>query len=483
VAGLRRWAWGAVALAAAGAAWFTADWYRAQDVLLSQEPARKAARLALPARDSEVAVRLRVPFELLQQAAEQALPREFSHAGEGDGTRYQFKIRRTGAIALSEAAGRLRARVSLAVNGDGGLSGGLAEFLALGTKNFDAEADVQADLTVGLDGNWCPVIGMKVDYAWTRSPRLEVIGGVWVGIEKQVREIVDAALLDLPEQLRQAVPCARVRRQIEQVWRNYDIPVQLPAAPPLVVHVSPRDIGTSGVSVQPDHLSLVLALKAQTGVLSSAAGLAPAGPLPPMRDVPDTAGRLRLSVPVRAGYDMIRDWMVKEFGGRDIPLAVAGWQAKLRVREITVYPSDPAITVAVTFNAELPGRVLNTTGRIVLSARPVVEQNGTRVRLTDIRFVRDFDNLLWSVATAAFAEQIRARLREVAVYDLRDIIADALGVLRKTLADPDRTGGVRLALTRPSLRLDRLVMEADALTVLGVAEASVEAELTALPGQ
>ncbi|MXP64475.1 DUF4403 family protein [Roseomonas sp. M0104] len=473
----------AVLLLATGPAWLGVRWYQGHDLLLSQAPERRASRLTLPARESAMALPLRIPFPLIRDTAERLLPESFSDAGESEGTRYRYTVRRTSGLALSRTEeGRLRVTTSLVVNGDAGLSGGLAELLALGTKNFDAAAEVQADLGVALGEDWCPEVGVDVAYRWTKSPRLEVIGGVWVNVEGQVRGRVDAALRDLPRLLREAIPCDAIRRQMQDAWRNYDVPVQLPAAPPLHVQVHPLGLGLSGLAVEQDHLRLGLALQARTAVAATAGGMAPAGALPPLRRVPDRNGRLQLSIPVRAGYDMIRDWLMEQFGKRDIPFEVAGWKGTLRIREIFLYPSAPAVVASIGFTVDLPGALLDTAGRVTLSARPVVERGGTRIRLTDIHFARDVDSLLWSAATLVLEAPIRARLAEVAVYDLRGGIADALKALQKTLADPERTGGVRLALSKPSLRLERVVPENDALTVLGAAEATVSAELTTLPG-
>jgi len=477
------WILAAILLLVAGPAWFGLTWYQGRDQLLSQAPERHSTRLDLPPQESEVSLPLRLPFPLLREAIERLLPDSFSDSGESSGTRYRYTVRRTSGVTLSRAEdGALRVTTSLVVNGDAGLSGGLADLLALGVKNFDAAAEVQADLDLALDESWCPVVGLDVNYQWTKAPRLEVIGGVWIGIEDQVKARVDAALRDLPQHLREAIPCDRIRQEMQEAWRNYDIPVQLPAAPPLHVLVHPLSLGVSGLAVEPDALRLGLALQARTVVAATAGRMPLAGPLPPLHRVPDRNGRLRLFIPVRAGYDMIRDWVMEEFGKRAIPFEVAGVQGTLRIRDITIYPSAPAVAAIIRFAAELPGILPDTSGRIILSARPVVERGGTRIRLADIRFARDIDSLLWSAATLAFEERIRDWLSGIAVYDLRGGIADALAVLQRTLSDPARTGGLRLTLSQPSLRLQQVVPESDALTVLGAAEATVSAEVTALPG-
>lgn len=474
--------WVVSLLSVAGGIHATA-WYRTGNPLLLRDPPRRAAKLELPAQESEAALRLRVPFDLLREAADRALPREFAQEGEGDGTRYDLTVRRAGNFILSEVDGRLRASVSLTVNGSAGLSGGLARLLSLGVKKFEAAADVQADLGLTMDANWCPAATVAVDYRWTRAPRLEVIGGVWIGIESRVREQVEAALHGLPGTLQELLPCDRVREAVRPLWRMHSIPIQLPAAPPLHVQLQPLAAGVSEIAVRPDHLRVALALRARTAVSSEPAPrrAAPAE-LPPLRDFQGRGGRLRLSIPIRAGYDMIRDWLVEEFGGRDIPFAVAGHEISVRVREITVYPSAPAIAVAITFDARMPGLLPDTSGRVVLSARPVMEGGGTRIRLAELRFARELDSLIWSAASLAFERQIREQLSAIAVYDLDAIMKGALAELRRRLADPGVTGGVRISLNNPALRLERVVAENDALAVLGTAEALVEGELTALPG-
>jgi hypothetical protein len=483
----RRWAgWGLAAGLALGAAGGALAWLQGREALLSSEPPRRSATLELPAQESTVALGLRLPLTLLQQAAERSVPATFHQTNEeGADTRYDLTVRRTSGILLSEAGGRLHATVSLAVEGTVGLAGGLASLLALDAKSIDAAAEVQADLGVALDDGWCPAVDVRVTYRWTRSPRLEVIGGVWVGIEERVKAQVEEALHSLPQQLKTLLPCGRVREQALALWQPRSIAVQLPAAPPLHIGIQPQSIGLSELLVEPRDLRLVLGLRARTTISSRPPGPLPETFLPPLHSLPAGAaerdGRLRLSIPVRAGYDMIRDWLMREFGRRDIPVDTPMGTAKLRVREIFIYPSAPAIALAVTFSADLPGQWPDATGRVVVSARPVLSPDGRRIRLTDLRFARSLDSIVWSVATIAFEQRIRDWLSEVAVYDMQEVMDGAMAALRQRLSDPDFTGGLRVTLTRPSLRLQQVVPENDALAILGAAEAGLEAEVAALP--
>jgi hypothetical protein len=472
-----------VVVASAGG--LAAAWLDGREALLSADPERHAAALSLPEQESAAMLRLSLPLDLLRRAADDALPAAFHQVSEPNAdTRYDLTIRRTTGFRLEEADGKLRARVSMAVNGTVGLAGAIANLLALGEKNVDAAADVAVDFEIGADERWCPSVGIVVHYAWTRTPRLELIGGLWIGIEERVRQQVETALRGLPDQLQKMLPCSVIREQALALWQPRSIPVQLPAAPPLYIRFQPQSIGLSEVSVEPQALRMMLGLRARTALSSARPPQPQPASLPPLDALPpqwsDRDGRLRLSLPIRAGY-MIRDWLMREFGGREIPFETALGTVQLKVRQIFLYPSAPAIAMAITFDAQLPGILPDTSGQVVLSARPVLSAGGTRVGLTDIRFSRNLDSALWSLATILLEQKIRDMLSDVAVYDLKDVMDGAVAELRRRLADPRQTGGLRVTLTRPGIRLEQVVAENDALTVLGTAEAGLEAEITALP--
>ncbi|WP_424134968.1 DUF4403 family protein [Roseomonas chloroacetimidivorans] len=459
-------------------------WVRGYDTLLASEPPRRATRLDLPPQESLVTLRLRLPLDLLREAAGRALPAELHLASEpGADTRYALTLRRTSDFLLEDANGRLRARVGVALDGTVGLGGSLADLLALGEKNIDVAAEVQADLSLAVDRDWCPRPEVTVSYRWTRNPRLEIVGGVWVNVEAQVRAQVEEALRNLPAQLEALLPCSTVRERALELWDPRNIRVQLPAAPPLYVGIHPQAVGIGEVVARNNALQVALGVRARTTVSSAAPKSTPPGFLPPLESLPAEGrnGRLRLSVPIRAGYDMIRDWLMREFAGRDIPVETPLGTVQLRVKEIFLYPSAPSIALAVTFSADLPGTWLDTAGRVVFSGRPVLSQGGTRVGLKDLRFARDIDSAVWSLATLLLERPLRERIEALAVYDLQEVMDGALAEIRRRLSDPDFTGGLRVGLVRPSMRLERMVPENDALTVLGTAEAGLEAEIAALP--
>ena len=484
---MRRWLGGGAALLLLGAAGLGLPWLLGREALLSDAPERRAESLALPPQESSLGLTLRLPLDLLRQAAERAVPAEFRERNEpGAGTLFDVTVRRDGPLRLTEAEGKLRLETAVRFSGTAGLAGGLAGLLSLDENRLQAAAALQADLGLSLDSGWCPQFAVATQYRWTQNPRLEVIGGLWVDIEARLREKLEAALRDLPRQLAALAPCARIREQAFALWQPREIRVQLPAAPPLYIGLQPQEIGLSELRVEPEALRLALGLRARSSIASSPQPRPRPSFLPALKPLPPGAaardGRLRLAIPIRAGYDMIRDWLMREFAGRDLRFDTPLGAVSLRVTEIFLYPAAPAVALSVSFRAALPGPLPGTTGRVVFSARPVLDPAGTRVTLTDLRFSRDLDSAAWSLATLLLEREIRARIEALAFYDLKEVMDGALAELRRRLSDPDFTGGLKVSLTRPQLRLERIVPENDALAVLGLAEAGIEAEVTTLPG-
>lgn len=461
-------------------------WLQARDASLSNAPERRADKLALPPQESTAFIRLNIPFGVLRQAAERSLPVEFRQASEpGASTRYDLILRRDGNIRLTGAGDRFRVSFDLTLGGSIGLGGKLADLFALGEKNVHAAAKVDVDLGVTLDADWCPVFSTAIAYTWTTTPQLEVVGGLWISIQEQAEQQIRPALEGLPGMLREFLPCERIRETAFELWQSRNVKVQLPAAPPLHIGFTPRRIGISEILAEEAALQLVLALRAETSISSKPVPTDAMNFLPPLRALPEhwseRQGRLRLSVPIRAGYDMIRDWLMREFGGREMPVETLLGTVRLRVRDVFIYPSAPALAVAVTFQADLPGAWPSTAGRVVFAARPVLSRDGKHIHLEDLRLARNLDSVVWSLVTAVFEGQIRQAVSSAAVYDFSSVMAQAAAELKQRLSDPQFTGGLRVTLRNPGLRLENLVLENDALTVLGAVEANIDLEVLELP--
>jgi hypothetical protein len=259
----------------------------------------------------------------------------------------------------------------------------------------------------------------------------------------------------------------------------YAIPVQLAQSPPLTLIINPLLLATSGTIVTAKDVHIVVNAKAETSLATAPPPAISKGPLPPATTISDQPGHIAIALAVRAGYDAVRAAALNAIKS-PVTFQVGNKQGTLTVTDIVSYPSGPALAVGVSFTATLPARLFDTSGRVFLTAVPTVSSDGQRLTLTNVSFARQVDNSLWSVLSAVFEGQIRKQIESRAVVDLKPQIDQSLVALKSAIADPEKTGGIRLSVENPKLRLESLVPEAKALAVLAVAEADVEGELISI---
>ncbi len=170
---------------------------------LSEPPERAVLTTAIPFRESDVALRLKVPFETLRTGLENSVPREYN-SGDLDGgdvclevgiifrvkicvgTRYQFHAQRS-PFSLARTGDAVRVSTHVAVDGNGGFKGDIAPPFGLHAKAFRAAANLYADVRLAIEPNWCLAVDLQPSYSWTDSPKVEIVSGLWVDIEGAVR--------------------------------------------------------------------------------------------------------------------------------------------------------------------------------------------------------------------------------------------------------------------------------------------------------
>ncbi|HWL82754.1 MAG TPA: DUF4403 family protein [Roseomonas sp.] len=479
-------AFGVAGVVLVGGGYIGWQWYQAQHNQLSTPPERRAEAASIAPQPSSIALRLRMPFATLQQAIQKSVPTSFVQPWTNGedlckfricvGTRYQFTVTR-GAVGLKKSGELLEVSMPLSVSGQGGFRGDVADILDADAKNFNAAAIVASGLGVRIGQDWCPLVDIKPAYHWTQNPRVEIVSRVWISIGDLVSKEVDKELAKLPGQVQQAIPCDRIRSEVQKAWKSYDIPVQVPDGPLVHVHLQPQSIGASKLIVADDHLRLAVALKTIAEVSTSAAATAPPGTLPPPEEAADAPGLVQVSLPLRVGYKQAEEEIMRRFGNKPIEFTVEGQKGSVTITAVTLYPAGPSLAVGLTFSADIPGRLFDTKGQVFVSARPVIDQGGKTLRMTDISLRRDLDSPLWNAVTAFFDSQLRSELEKLSVIDLREPVEQGKKALQAALADPAKTGGIKLTVTDVDAALEQVVPAEDDLVVVTKLNATVDAEL------
>ena len=472
------------------------NWYRPRNVRLSQEPPRQAGTLALAPRDSVLTVRVDVPLAALRATADSALPSSYSFGGNGDdacvdlgllgkhcaGTHYKGSVQRAGNFTIAaKDDNTVEVSLPLRVEGKGGLRGDGAKLLRLDAKNFRASFVVSAKVSADLGADWCPVVKVTPSFNWTETPRVEIVERVWTVVTGQVEPQLKAKLNDLAQKLTEGIKCDDLRREVQKVWRVHALPISGPPNPVFFANITPKSIGFSGVKVTPEMMRFAVRLVASTEVSPRAAAAAALGDLPAVEHIDDVPGTLSLSVPVRVGYDALQKAILEQVKDRIFTADTPAGVVRVQVKDVFVYPSGERLAVGLQFLAQMPNRLLNTGGRVYLTASPVTEKDGTVIRLADAKFSRILENDLWSVASAVFEKQVKTFIGEQVRYDLTLDIGKLKAELQNRVGDPAAAPGFMIAIRDVRAGVSQIVPEAHMLGALVLVDIGADVSVEKIP--
>ena len=243
----------------------------------------------------------------------------------------------------------------------------------------------------------------------------------------------------------------------------------------LHVNLEPRALGVSDLLVEEDGLRMVAQLDARAEVSDGPAGDADTIDLPRNSGAMTEPGRVDLAVPLSLGYDTIRSAALAALGDAPLVLETDAGEIVIEVADLDIYPSGDRLAFGLDFSVEMPRRLFDTGGTLWLTARPVISEDGAGIAFRDIEVTRQLDSRLWSLATAAFEDRIRAALAQAAVIDLGDRRAAAISAIEAAANEAGSRGGVDLDLRTRDLSLEEITIAADRLVIEAVYAADLEA--------
>lgn len=475
--------------------------YQFLNVRLSEEPVRSTGTIQITPRESSLSLRADVPLQLIRNAANQALPTDYSFGGNGPdvggtinpggwnvikisvkaGTRYEGTVRRLGELKISGANNTVVLELPIGISGNGGFRGDGARLLGLNAKNFRAALNVRARVTVGVNPDWSPAVTIVPELEWTDGPKIEIADRAWVDIRSHVEAAMVKQLDAMADKIRAGIPIDFIKHQAEKVWKVYSLPISFPPAPDTWAHLAPVAIGTSGPIVENDELRLSLLLKARTEISTNATPSFSASGLPALTKTDAKPGELNLAVFVRADYKALRRFLLAEVGNKAFETTVAGETTAITIKNISIYSSGDRIAMGLVFKVHVGPSLFDVGGEVFLTGKPIVDQNGTTVRLVDVGFTRRLDNPLWSVASLIFEDQIRKAIEDRAVVDFSSEITKQASGINRGLTEASEKGGIKVSIRDINAKIGPIVPQESGIAALVLVDVGVDAELSTLP--
>ena len=283
----------------------------------------------------------------------------------------------------------------------------IAGLLKRETATADAVAHASIHITLGND--WTPHGTIKIRYDWKDTPHVDFLGqriDLTEQADRKLAPVITRLERDLPGELGKL----EVRRQIQDAWNSAFTTLSLNREnPPVWMRIKPRELQYGGYEIAGHSLLLRLGVKAQTETF---VGDRPADPeptpLPPMRKLDTSAGRLSFFIPVVADYRELEPVLMKALKKRSArPFDVPGvGQVFARFHKATIYGTTGGrIAVGVAFTARDQGHALGATkGTVWLTGVPVTAENSRKVTFDQLAVSGTTDmtggNLILKLANA-----------------------------------------------------------------------------------
>jgi len=461
----------------AAGSWWLYRSYSTSDQQLSVQPDRRFSKIELEPVESTIGLHARLPYQSIIGAAEHATKDAQTGAGEKQACKkllgakvcatlqWNYVIARDGEVKITPLEDKLQLRLPVSFSGQVSVDGRGGKLLGLRNKDIGGKLELVADLKVYIKPNWCPAIDSTISYEWRSDPKIRLVGGIKINLRKSVDKALQSKLQELQTKLATVVDCSEFRQAVQKQWRTHTLPVKMKHADVSDLHITPLNASVSEIGILPDHVGIAFELGAIVELLQSAEPLVQNEtlPLPDLTPETQNPGIVEFSLLLEIPYQQLNKRLSDKLLGQTYS---SGKSNALTVTSVDLYPSDQLLIIEVGFNANAVGSLLQTTGRVYISTKPVANPADNTLKLQDLQLTRTIDSKLLSALTTILRQQLLTELNKISVVDLQPTLNKLEGTVQEALGNPDKTGGLIVAVEAPEVRLMALNPQSNGLAAI-----------------
>ncbi|MCW1987331.1 UNVERIFIED_ORG: hypothetical protein M2348_003081 [Sphingomonas sp. R1F5B] len=368
---------------------------------VTEAPPRANDAIAVPPQASTIAVPIVARLDELSAALEREVPRQLwsiDKPGQDCLASQRVKVLgvklKTPRVKCRIVGDVVRGPITLAGQGQD-LVVTLPLHATLRTKDIagvfkqetaTGDAVVRAHVRLSLANDWKPRATLDIDYDWTNAPGIDFLGQRITFTDK-----ADAKLKDVVARLERTLPQEldklHLDREIGKAWASAFTSLELNHAnPPVWMRVTPHDLRYGGYAVEGRRLVLRLGMHAQTETFVGNRPPDPAvAPLPPVRKLETTPGRMLFVIPVIADYRELEPVIARALVKRSArPFDVPGLgPITARFGKVTCYGTRGGkVAVGVQFAVDAAPHTAH--GTVWLTGTPINAPNSRKVGFADL---------------------------------------------------------------------------------------------------
>jgi Domain of unknown function (DUF4403) len=354
-------------------------------------------------------------------------------------------VERSGGVSLYGRGGRVYGSVPI----HGVLEGqGANRFTARIHGETEASAVIEATARPQLGRDWALDLHFGDGFRWSEPPMLHVMGRD-IPVAKYAEPRIRSQLAVVREHALAAVRRLDLRDKAAMAWRHAFEPIQLSDSPAIWLQMAPQGVFFAGMQANARTLrgSIELSGTAQTLIGPNPPEIT-ATELPPLGESVDAPGAFDVILPVRIGYDVLKDRLMQAV--QAMP-PVAGFA----VSDVDVYPSSGKLVVGL--------RVADTAAAdagkwVYLSGAVQADADGRMIRLSSLDVITNDEGL------SALVDPITAQLGSKLNVDYGIAYDNLLNAANAKLNRPLKDG-FRMEGNLSSAKLDGVSLSADGVVI------------------
>jgi hypothetical protein len=355
-------------------------------------------------------------------------------------------VERSGPVSLYGRGDRVYGSVPI----HGALEGqGANRFTARIHGETEANATVEAEARPQLSRDWSLDLNFGDGFKWSEPPVLHVLGRD-IPLAKYAEPRIRAQLAHVRARALAAARRLDLHDKAATAWRHAFEPVQLSANPEIWLQLTLQNAAFAGVRADRRVLrgSLELAGTAETAIGQPPPAVT-ATALPPLgRDVSEP-GEFDVILPIRIGYDMLKDNIAKALAAVTPP--------GMSIPDVEVYPSSGKLVVGLRM-VKASETDANAGRWVYLTGSVQVDADGHSVRLADLGLATSDQEL------APVIDPIVAQLRDKTNLDYGVAYQNLLNAANEKLTRPLKDG-FRMEGHLSSAKLEKVYLPADGIVI------------------
>ena len=312
----------------------------------------------------------------------------------------------------------------------------------------EASATIEVEARPELSHDWSLGLNISDGFRWSEPPVMHVMGRE-IPLSKYAEPRIRSELGVIRERALAAARRLDLHDKASTAWRHAFEPIQLSDNPEIWLQLTPQNASFAGVRADGRVLSGSLEL---TGSAETVVGQHPAPvtatALPSLGHEVSQPGEFDVILPVRIGYDVMKDKITQVLSG----MSLAGGMS---VRDAEVYPSSGKLVVGLRI-AKASDTDATAGQWVYLTGALQVDTDGHAIRLPDLSATTDDEGL------AALVAPIVSQLREKVSVDYGVAYENLLNAASAKLNRPLKDG-YRMEGRLSSAKLEKVYLPADGL--------------------